>query len=94
MACEALLYNIGVPLKSVFGSLDCMKVHSSLTLFYLAAPEGRKKELFRYCLEQFFNGALDGRTVSLVMDSREPEYIEELECLSAERFSLLPRCIL
>jgi uncharacterized protein (DUF1810 family) len=62
-SCEALL---GTPARSaneVLGSVDAMKLRSSVTLFGLAAPD---EPLFAAVLERFFDGRPDARTEELV----------------------------
>jgi uncharacterized protein (DUF1810 family) len=61
--CEILLQ---VPQRdpvAIFGSVDAMKLRSSLTLFAQAAPAHPQ---FRACLEKFFGGAADPLTVGLL----------------------------
>jgi uncharacterized protein (DUF1810 family) len=60
--CELML---AVPRKSahdILGSPDDLKFRSCVTLFALAAPG---EDLFRRCLERFYGGAPDPRTVAL-----------------------------
>jgi uncharacterized protein (DUF1810 family) len=45
---------------AVFGSVDGMKLHSSMTLFAQAAPD---EPVFTAVLEQYFDGALDQATL-------------------------------
>jgi uncharacterized protein (DUF1810 family) len=49
--------------EDVFGSLDAMKVRSSMTLFHRAAPDN---PLFVAVLERFYGGQLDAATVRLL----------------------------
>jgi len=59
-ACVATLNALSITnAKTIFGSVDAMKLHSSLTLFTRAAPE---EEAFRRALDRFFGGALDPAT--------------------------------
>ena len=62
--CCALVLNAPADLtaRELFGSPDDLKFRSCVTLFSLAAPE---EPLFRRCLERFYGGAPDPRTVSL-----------------------------
>jgi uncharacterized protein (DUF1810 family) len=46
----------------ILGSPDDMKFHSCVTLFALAAPGDA---LFRDCLDRFYGGRPDPRTVAL-----------------------------
>ena len=48
---------------AVFGSVDAMKLQSSMTLFALAAPD---EPVFREVLDHYFGGALDEGTTSRV----------------------------
>jgi uncharacterized protein (DUF1810 family) len=50
--------------EAIFGPVDAMKLRSSMTLFDLAGG-GRP---FGQCLEAFFDGVLDRRTVALLAD--------------------------
>ena len=45
----------------VLGSVDAMKLHSSMTLFAQAAPD---EPVFREVLDHYFGGTLDEATVS------------------------------
>lgn len=44
------------------GDLDTKKLHSCVTLFYLAT----KKNIFKKIIDKFFNGLLDNQTLSLL----------------------------
>ena len=60
--CELML---AVPQRSaheILGSPDDLKFRSCLTLFSLAAPH---EPLFRLCLERFYSGGPDPRTLAL-----------------------------
>jgi len=48
-------------INAIFGSLDDLKFHSSMTLFSLAVPE---EPLFRRALTQFFDGRPDPATIA------------------------------
>jgi uncharacterized protein (DUF1810 family) len=49
--------------EQVFGGIDAQKLHSSMTLFHLAAPE---ETLFAEVLDRYFAGATDQATVQLL----------------------------
>jgi uncharacterized protein (DUF1810 family) len=51
------------PAEQIFGSLDAMKLRSSMTLFCRAAPE---EPLFRDVIDRFFGGAPDPATDALL----------------------------
>jgi uncharacterized protein (DUF1810 family) len=53
----------GETAETVFGTIDAMKLQSSLTLFAAAAPEER---LFTAALEQWCGGERDERTLELL----------------------------
>ncbi len=53
----------GKSAQQIFGSPDDLKLHSSLTLFAIAAPERAE---FRAALRKYFNDALDPATVARV----------------------------
>jgi uncharacterized protein (DUF1810 family) len=60
---RAVLATPGTTAEQIFGSLDAMKVRSSMTLFHLAAPD---EPLFTEMLERFYGGVADQATVALV----------------------------
>jgi uncharacterized protein (DUF1810 family) len=47
--------------RDIFGPVDAMKFHSSMTLFAKAAGEG---SVFHQCLQTYFGGALDPATLA------------------------------
>jgi uncharacterized protein (DUF1810 family) len=51
----------------VLGSIDALKLHSSMTLFALADPD---EPVFRAVLDRYFGGALDEGTTSRVRPDR------------------------
>jgi uncharacterized protein (DUF1810 family) len=53
----------GVTADAIFGSLDAMKVRSSMTLFHRAAPD---EPLFVDVLERFYRGVADPSTDELL----------------------------
>ncbi len=62
--CVALVLAAqGKSAHQIFGDPDDMKLHSSLTLFAQAAPA---EPLWRECLVQYFGGAPDPATLSLL----------------------------
>ena len=63
-ACAALVASAQASsAHAIFGDPDDMKLHSSLTLFSLVAPE---EAVFCACLDQYFGGQPDAATVALV----------------------------
>ena len=48
---------------SVFGTIDAMKLKSSMTLFAHAAPTDEERASFRAVLDRFYGGAEDPETV-------------------------------
>ena len=61
---------LAVPDRSIheiFGSPDDLKLRSCLTLFELAAPQ---EAVFARCLEKYYAGRRDERTVSLCRPAR------------------------
>lgn len=50
---------------SIFGSIDAMKLKSSMTLFAVAADDPTP---FLSVLDKYFNGKKDGRTLSILQD--------------------------
>jgi uncharacterized protein (DUF1810 family) len=61
--CRALLALEGVSADRVLGSVDAMKLRSSMTLFAHADPS---EATFREVLDRHYDGAEDGRTVALL----------------------------
>jgi uncharacterized protein (DUF1810 family) len=49
--------------EEIFGSVDAMKLRSSLTLFHRAAPD---EPVFRAVLDRFYGGAPDAATDALL----------------------------
>jgi uncharacterized protein (DUF1810 family) len=61
--CRALLDLEEVSAERVLGSVDAVKLRSSMTLFTLADPT---EPLFAEVLDRFFDGERDDRTVRLL----------------------------
>ena len=61
--CRALLDLGGVSAERVLGSVDAMKLRSSMTLFAHADPS---ETTFREVLDRYYDGAEDGRTVAML----------------------------
>lgn len=61
--CELLLAQPDDDIHAVMGSPDDMKLRSCLTLFETAAPA---EPVFRQCLQRFYRGEPDGRTLGLL----------------------------
>lgn len=60
--CEALLQHLEKSAVEIFGSLDAMKVQSSMTLFDALSPD----DVFGRVLDQFYGGVRDKRTLELL----------------------------
>ena len=60
---DAVVATSGATADQIFGSLDAMKVRSSMTLFHRAAPDD---PLFVEVLERFYGGVADAATDSLL----------------------------
>jgi uncharacterized protein (DUF1810 family) len=60
---SAVLATSGATAEAIFGSLDAMKVRSSMTLFHRAAPD---EPLFVEVLERFYGGVEDQATDALL----------------------------
>jgi uncharacterized protein (DUF1810 family) len=65
---EAVNGLCGRSAEEIFGAVDAMKLRSSMTLFHLAGGGGS----FRLCLETYFGGAADPRTIELIGRESEP----------------------
>ena len=61
--CRALLGLQGTSAEQVLGSVDAMKLRSSMTLFARADPD---ESVFTDVLDRFFDGAPDERTIQLL----------------------------
>ena len=62
--CAALVAGIdGRSIGDIFGYPDDLKFHSSMTLFARAAP---REPIFATCLEKYFGGQPDPRTLALL----------------------------
>ena len=61
--CEALLVNRGRDAVDILGSIDAVKVRSSMTLFHRADPA---QPAFRRVLDAFYAGVADPRTDELL----------------------------
>ena len=59
----AVLATSGVTAEQIFGSLDSMKVRSSMTLFHRAAPD---EPLFLEMLDRFHGGSVDEATEAML----------------------------
>ncbi|MET1005098.1 MAG: DUF1810 domain-containing protein [Propionibacteriaceae bacterium] len=64
-ASEAVAGLQGLSAERVFGSIDAMKLHSSMTLFALAADDP-DEVIFRRVLDQYFAGRTDPETTRLL----------------------------
>ncbi|WP_131668894.1 DUF1810 domain-containing protein [Psychrobacter pygoscelis] len=60
---ELLLVHTDKSALEIFGSPDNLKLHSSLTLFALAADNG---SVFEQLLQQFFLGRYDAKTLEIL----------------------------
>ena len=61
---EAVNAHRGLSAEAIFGPVDALKLRSSMTLFDLAGGGPH----FRRCLDAYFGGASDRRTVELLED--------------------------
>ena len=64
--CVALLHHRDKSAYEIFGSIDAIKLKSSMTLFALASEE---YSFFDQVLECFFDGEMDELTVRLINES-------------------------
>ena len=62
-ACDALLIQRGRAASDILGSIDAVKVRSSMTLFLRAEPG---EQLFQRVLDAFYDGEPDPRTDELL----------------------------
>jgi len=61
---ELLLLHPDKSALEIFGSIDTLKLHSSLTLFTLASSN--KKCVFDELLDQYFEGNYDIKTIEML----------------------------
>lgn len=48
--------------EAIFGSIDAIKLRSSMTLFDLVSPD----DVFAHVLDKYFNGHRDNKTITLI----------------------------
>ncbi len=61
MECARILIEIkGESATEILGTIDAMKLRSSMTLFMSAAPE---EPIFREVLAKYFHGSADQETI-------------------------------
>jgi uncharacterized protein (DUF1810 family) len=65
----AVLATSGSSAEQIFGSLDAMKVRSSMTLFHRAAPD---EASFAEVLQRFYGGATDDATDARMTSAGDP----------------------
>ena len=63
---RAVLLHPGVPIRSIMGTPDDLKLRSCMTLFQLADPA---QPLFGQVLQVFYGGQADALTLGLVTDA-------------------------
>lgn len=61
--CNALLVHKNKSAYRIFGSIDSMKLHSSMTLFALVSEEG---SVFHQVIDMFYGGKMDSATLDIV----------------------------
>jgi uncharacterized protein (DUF1810 family) len=69
-ATEAVLEHGGTPAETIFGSVDAMKLRSSMTLFARAADD---PALFEEAISRFFGGEEDLETIRLLNAAGDAE---------------------
>ncbi len=57
--------------ESVFGTIDALKLHSSMTLFAVAS--GEQSSVFDGVLTRYFGGERDARTLELLKTKNKPQ---------------------
>lgn len=65
----ALAAPAGLTAEAIFGSIDAMKLRSSMTLFSLADPA---EPTFRHVLERFYGGEPDPETERRLHEDEQP----------------------
>jgi uncharacterized protein (DUF1810 family) len=66
--CAALVRDFGEqrPISLILGSVDALKLRSSMTLFQRAGAADADRELFGAVLDRYYDGEPDQRTLSLL----------------------------
>ena len=65
--CTQLVLDVeGQSAEDIFGMPDCLKFHSSMTLFALSSPAD---EMFKTALDKYFHGRPDANTVRLLEEN-------------------------
>lgn len=82
---SALTGHSGQTASAILGSVDAMKLRSSMTLFAQAAPE---EPLFRQVLDQFFDGMPDDATEQRLSQVNTPPKLLELRSESGQVIGL------
>lgn len=60
--CEVILNLPADDAREVFGSIDAMKLRSSMTLFDIVSPS----DVFAFVLDKYFGGQRDNRTIRII----------------------------
>lgn len=68
---EALLAHRGQKAESILGSVDAMKVRSSMTLFYCADS---RVSVFKEVIDAFYDGQMDQKTLDLLEVKNEGNF--------------------
>ena len=85
--CEALLKLKGLGAKQIFGGIDAMKLHSSMTLFDAIQPNS----IFGQVLDKYYNGERDKRTLCrLGLNDRMLKALEFIG-VDAKDFNIVPQ---
>lgn len=65
ITCSTIVAGLqGLSARAIFGDIDAMKFHSSMTLFDHVKEHGHS--CFENCLQRYFDGQLDGGSLSLL----------------------------
>lgn len=54
------------PIGVILGSVDALKLRSSMTLFARVAPDSEDRELFEALLDRYYDGEPDPRTLEML----------------------------
>ena len=76
--CNALLEHKDKSAYEIFGSIDYVKLRSSMTLFAAVSEKG---SVFHKVLDQFFGGEPDKNTIAFLLkmtDSKSIDFIEKM----------------
>lgn len=58
------------PIEMILGSVDALKLRSSMTLFAMASADSADRQLFGALLDRYYGGEPDPRTLEMLTGER------------------------